>query len=289
MTKRFIPFIFAGVLGVTAVFMMQRYLHQQRRALDAERRKLLGQYQAIEPIEVIISRADVPEGTTLAAEHLDRRSIPKQFVQPYATTRATDVLGLVTVVPLSEGEQVLTNKLRRPDQRLAGATLADMTPEGRRAITIGTDALSGVGGFVRPGDHIDVLWTFQSPAALGGSSELVTVTLFQNISVLAVGPEMVGHSAADGEEAATSREATMTLALTPQETALLLFAREQGTIQLSLRPIADKDMLVAVPPANMLALTELILGKDAVGEPPKPPRTVEVFKGLERTVVAVDE
>ena len=161
MIKRLLPFIFATALGIVAVLVMQWHIGRQRRALDLERKKLYATYQA--PIEVIVAKQDLPEGTTLAKEHLALRSIPRNFIQPYATTQAVEVLGLVTRAPMAEGEQVLRNKLQRPEEAVLVSSLSRVTPEGMRAVTIGTDALTGVGGFVRPGDVVDILWSFQLP------------------------------------------------------------------------------------------------------------------------------
>lgn len=291
MLKRFLPFIFAGVLGSVAVIVMHRYLAQERSKLLKKEQELLGKYQAIAPMDVIVATRDIPEETRIAAEHLDRQSVPKQYVQPYASTRAVDILGMVTLAPVAKGEQILVNKLRPPQVRPLSESLAGVTPQGQRAVTIATDALTGVGGFLRPGDKVDVLWTFQVPKGQGsGEGELVTMTLYQGITILAVGPEMLGREGPPGEEQPASREGmNITLALTPEQTAVLVFAREQGSVQLSLRSVAEKDKPVDVPPANMATLVEALFGREALEEPPKPQRTVEVIRGLERKVESVIE
>jgi len=120
--------------------------------------------------------------------------------------------------------------------------------------------------------------------------ELVTVTLFQNVSILGVGDQLLGRSAGEGEPAVAGGN-TVTVALDPQETALLLFAREQGQVSLALRSRMDKDQRIEVPPANMASLIQSVMGSEAVVEAPSPApqRTVEVFKALERTVVAIND
>ena len=86
-----------------------------------------------------------------------------------------------------------------------------------------------------------------------------------------------------------SRDYTVTLALEPQQATLLLYAREQGKLQLSLRSRHEKSSQVAIAPANVRTLMQAVLGPQAVAEEPKPQRSVEVYKGLERTMVAVNE
>jgi len=290
--KRFLPFIFAGILGFAAVLLLQRYLKEQRAALARQRNEILGQYKLLSPIDVIVARQDIPEDTMIVGDYLETRSIPQQFVQPYATIRVMDALGLYTKVPIAKGEQLLTNKLRRTSERPLGDTLSAVTPEGKRAVTIGIDALTGVGGFVRPNDTVDVLWTFQVPQSGTKEHELVTVPLFQNVSVLGVGNEIIGTKASSDQDkrpAPAAPASTVTLALEPQAAAVLLYAREQGQITLLLRSRLEKAQRVEVTPANMATVMESVLGSEATTPPPKPQRSVEVFKGLERSVVAVSE
>ena len=81
----------------------------------------------------------------------------------------------------------------------------------------------------------------------------------------------------------------VTLALSPQETELVLFAREQGKLQLSLRPKADKAV-VDLPPFSMNTLASLInpAAQQKAPEAPKQ-KEVEVFRGLKREVVVVSQ
>ena len=286
-TKRFVPMIVAVIAGLLAVGLMRNYLVTERHKLDAERKRLENEYQSLvgEMVEVIVAKKDLPEGTLIVRDdHLKLAKMPRNFVQPFASGRSADLVGQATIAPIAEGEQVLRNKVRPANELPLSATLSGLTPEGKRAITIGTDALTGVGGFVRPGDNVDILWTVKLPETQGGES--VTMMLFQNVSILAVGNQMVGRATGGPE---SSQNYTVTVALTPQEASLLLYARTQGAIQLSLRPRSDKGQPVAVPPANSRAVMEAVLGKAAVGEGPKPPRTVEVFRGLDRSVVPVKD
>lgn len=287
--RRLIPWIFAALMGLVAVSLNMQWLRQQKRVLDAERRKVAEVLK--HPIDVVVAKKDIPEGATLQADQLDHRTVPELFVQPYATSRAEDVIGLLTAAPISEGEQILRSKLRRPTETTGVATLSLLTPKGKRAVAIGVDALSGVGGFVRPGDLVDVLWTVQIPQAGGarGAGEVVTVTLFQGVPVLAVGHQMVGQEGEGGGEPAEGSRggSTITLALTPQEASLLLFAREQGKVQLSLRSRQDKDQVVMVQPGTMSVVMETVFGQAIPA--PKVPRTIELYKGLERSLISADD
>ncbi len=281
--KRLVPFALAGVLGIMAVVVFEQYRRQLVQQLNAERQKLYADYQ--QASDVIVATKDIAGGKVIAADEVGISAIPGKFIQPYATSNTADVVGLIAAAPMAQGEQVLTNKLRRPNELPIDATLSGLTPEGKRAVTIASDALHGVGGFIRPGDRVDILWTVKLPREQGGDDP-VTLALFQDVGVLAVGNEIVGRSTSEKE---SSPDYTVTLALSPQETSLLLYAREQGVIQLSLHSRANKGGPVAIPPMSSAAAIASVMGNTPQPTGQAKQRTVEVYKGLERSVVSVNE
>jgi pilus assembly protein CpaB len=281
-----VPLVLAVLFGMTALLLSNRWRSEQMRQLAQERQRLMERYP--EPIPVIVASQDIPANTTLTAEHLAQAGVPPLFVQPYAVNNPDELIGMVTVAPMAKGEQILKNKLRSPSERPRhdeADGLSSLTPEGRRAVSIIVDTLSGVGGFVRPGDQVDILWI--PGGAQGQQAEPVTVTLFQDVPVLAVGGTMVG-SDGGGEAQPSSDQYTVTIGLGPQETSLLLFARQQGQLQLALRPKSEKGE-VPVVPASMQMLMQKVLGvlPQEPGDGGPPTREVEVFRGLQRSVVVI--
>lgn len=304
--QRLVPLVFAILMGSFAAFFAHQWVGQQRRALENERTELAGEREKVKaqyqtPIEVVVASKDLPEGTTLEPSHVKMATIPERFVQPYAVRASKEVVGKVAAAPIAEGEQVLLNKLRRVEDTPAGSTLSSLMPKGRRAVTIAVDVLTGVGGFVRPGDLVDLMWTLKLPPEAGQKDgQVITLTLFQDIPVLAIGGDMTGRRAQPAASSASSegsskelKEFTVTAALTPQEIAFLLFAREQGRIQLSLRPRLENGQ-VAVVPANINTLMQTALGQQVQAQAPTPNakpavRHVEVYTGLKRNVVSLGE
>lgn len=290
--RRIIPWAFALAAGLVAVILVRQYLLQQRQALEGERRKLqrmMANYP--QPVHVVVAAEDLPAGQLLQSSQLTTADMPEKFLQPYATQAPNELVGLVTLAPMARGEQVLLNKVRRPEAVVSQeTTLSGRTPKGKRAVTIALDLLTGVGGFVRAGDKVDILWTIQLPGP-HQPAQPVTLTLFQDVPVLAIGQELTGRGPSRSrEESGGGGQLLLTVALTPQETSFLLFAREQGRIQLSLRSKTESGS-VQVAPANINTLMESQLtGKVSsdTGEPKGPAtRQVEVFKGLKRDVVDV--
>ena len=281
--KRLLPLIFSVLIGLAAVALMRGYIQDKEAGLNREWQRLKATYP--EPVDVLVASKDVKAETVVTADMLKVGTVPERFIQPYAARSAEEVVGQVTMAPIAEGEQILLNKVRRPDQAPLTSTLSGMLEKGKRAVTIGADALTGVGGFVRPGDTVDLLWTVSVPTPDQQGSQLVTWTLFQDTQVMAVGNQMVGKEA---ESSAASEGYTVTLALTPQEASFLLFARENGKIQLSLRSKSETGR-VAVVPANISTLMEKQLGLQLQRPQEKTTHQVEIYKGLTKESVTLQD
>ncbi len=290
-SRRLLPLGFGVIFAIIALFFARQWRDTQVRHLAREEQMLREKFPPPPPpVQVIIASADIDKDVQLTGDHLEVAEILPSAAQPYAARSPQDVLGMVTIAPIAKGEQILANKLRRIEDAPTGNTLSSITPEGKRAITIVVDPLTGVGGFVRPGDHVDVLWTASLPAPgqQGGEGQPVTLTIFQEVPVLAVDASMVGRAAPAAEGA---QQQMVTLALTPQEAALILFTREHGRIQLSLRP-HDEAGQVAVPPADLQAVIQKVLGvapQQNAEQPHQKTHEVEIYKGLKRDVVVLPD
>jgi pilus assembly protein CpaB len=162
------------------------------------------------------------------------QAIPAKYVQPKAIGEVDVVLGQIASGPISEGEQLMANKLLRSNE----AGLAWKVSKGSRAIAMSVDELSGVGGHIRPRNFVDVLGTFDFGE--GDKVEMRTITLFQNVWVLAVGsdlgqPVVVG---ADGDSGGNNKKLngfTISLALSPDDAQKLVLAQSIGDLTLTLR------------------------------------------------------
>lgn len=271
--------LLAGVVTFLIFQQMEGYKRQLRKQFTT-------MAQGFEPVPVVVAAQDITKrGTVITEEMITVEHIPGRALQPYAVQDPLEVVGKEPLGPVAQGQQFLRNQLVVPGT--AGGTLSTKIPSEQRAISLEVDLLSSVSGFIRPSDHVDILWTFLVPGA-GGKGEPVTLTLFQNVEVLAVGSQMRAGPASEGAEQA--REArTITLALKPHDAELLLFAQQQGRFQLSLRPRSDTAQ-VALPPTTLEALLQQVLPQQAQpppAPPAKPPKHVEVIRGKSKEIVTL--
>lgn len=260
--KRTWAIVAAAVLGLLAVVLTNVYLQRQKPPPE-------------EMTSVLVAASEITKGAVIEHNMLVLQPTPVKFVQPGALRAREIAVGKTAMVTIMAGEQILATKLAQPE---AGLTLAGKTPPGKRAFALGLEPASAVGGFIRPGDHVDVLAIFTAP--------VITITLFQDVLVLAVGKEMVAEEEKKGGGDSVSRRESVTLALTPQEVQIISVAIEQGKIRLTLRPRQEEGKampavdLSQLPPAvDINTLLQFYIRRAVEPQP-----SVEVIRGLKKEI-----
>lgn len=122
----------------------------------------------------------------------------------------------------------------------------DIRP-GMRAVSIAVSGANAVSGMVRPADTVDVLGTFSFSEGEGASAdELVTLTMLQNVTVLATGTDTA--KTIDPMARNAAGYSTVTLEVTPREAELLVFAQQmRGRLSLTLRSPNDVQYETELP------------------------------------------
>lgn len=141
-------------------------------------------------------------------------------------------------------------------------SLAVNTPSGKRALTVNVETLSAVGGLLNPGDFVDVLVHLSLPVpgqsdpdAPEAKTTKTTVTLFQDVQILAIGANVSQPADFDGQQ--KSSNLIITFAVDPQQAELMTFAEAYGKLQLVLRSTGEKSAY-QLPSANWQTLTEYL-------------------------------
>ncbi len=264
--------IAALVVGAFAAALM--YMYVQEREEEVER--YVGEdYTA----EVAVAAMDIPAGEPLEQEHVTTESVPKDFLpaNPIMRDDIEIYLGQPVAERIDADSMILSSDFAVSDER--ATTLSARVPSGERAMTVSVDAISGVGGMLRPGDRVDILGTFPVqdedelvPEAGAGGQGYVTMSLLQNVTLLAVGDEFAGR---DGQ--ASGSYGNVTLSLTPDESELMVIAQTRGELNLLLRNREDMEQV----PVNRRTLREVLEELDVInrerkervdeGPPPCPP------------------
>lgn len=144
-----------------------------------------------------------------------------------------DYIGAVVREPILAGEPLVARKVVRAGD--SGYMAAYLEP-GMRAMAISVTVETAAGGFILPGDRVDVLLTreIKSNAPDAGGPRYATATVMRNVKVLAIDQST---RAAEDEQAVVG--ATATLAVTGQDAEILALARSEGDLSLVLRSYAD--------------------------------------------------
>jgi pilus assembly protein CpaB len=112
---------------------------------------------------------------------------------------------------------------------------------GMRAMAVPLSAESAVGGFILPGDHVDIVMSRQLDAsagsgggAPGGSKQVVARVVLNNVRVLAIDQNNAGPDKGIAQVGATA-----TVEVSPEQAEQLVVAKGVGQLTLVLRSYAD--------------------------------------------------
>jgi pilus assembly protein CpaB len=229
--KEKIILLLSVLIGILALFATNRYLYRQRQ-------ELLG---TLKKVKIVVAGRDLPSNTVLKGDDLAMRdeiqsAVGDNFVAPEEHYK---ILGRRLLYPLKLGAPVLWSQVENAEQVRRG--LSATVRFGMRAISISVSGAETVSGLVQPSDRVDILGTFSLPSRTApGEMETVTLTVLQDVSVLATGSQLARPDIAGGG-ADTFRAGgynAVTLEVTPREAELLVFIQHMrglGQLTLSLR------------------------------------------------------
>jgi pilus assembly protein CpaB len=262
--KGILYLIMAAFVGVLAVIVVDQYTTASIKAY-------------IKPTgEVVIATADIPAGTALNSKVMKTARWPRDLIPSQAAGSAPELEGRAVKTEISKGEPIMLTKLA---PRGSAAGLSGLVSPGKRAFSVRVDDVSGVAGFVNPGDLVDVLVDLLIPS----SQEHFSKTILQNIRVLTAG--QFWEQRGDLKPTAVS---TVTLVLTPEEGELLNLACSQGKIRLVLRNQEGTEIVVTqgVTTSHLINGGAKAMPLAAAPTPapePRPKCTVDIIKRLARS------
>lgn len=218
---------FAVVFGLLAVFVAQSWLNNAA----ANRLKNLEARKSDAPVSTIVVAAErLQYGMELAQNHLREIAWPADALPNGAFAKVSDVLGAgkrVVLSPVETNEPLLALKITGPGQR---ATLSALVGEGMKAVTVRVNDVEGVGGFVLPGDRVDVVLTRQID-----KGNATTEVVLQNARVLAV------DQSADERSSKPSVAKAVTLEVDTVAAQKVWLAASVGNLSLLLRKAGENS------------------------------------------------
>ncbi len=185
--------------------------------------------------DVLVAAADVKLGSQLNDEDMKWVAWPKDAVPENVILRSAspdamaDFAGRIAKAPIYGGEPVRAERLIDTDRGFMSAIL----PKGKRAIALPVEALTTAGGFILPGDKVDLILTKAIGGRDGGSFE--SETILENVRVLAIDTTTAGEQ----DDKSLTPGQTATLELAPAQAEIVAQAQQAGVISLALRSAQD--------------------------------------------------
>jgi pilus assembly protein CpaB len=220
---------------------------------------------------IMVAAQDIPLGAEITDQNITLKPFPTIAKHPNAFTDKTKASALhqVALEPIAAGQEILSSQLTK-NQAEVGLTA--LIPPGHRAIAIAVSEVTAGGGFIRPGDSVDVIGQFQVNSTAPSSAVLampkgqdqnkvyVAVTVLQNVKVLAIGQsaqqpsQNTGPTSTNNLKPSTDQvqAKSVTLSLTPDEAQKIFLAEQIGSLRLAGRPLGDTDSVQVGPQDNGL-------------------------------------
>jgi pilus assembly protein CpaB len=190
--------------------------------------------------KVLVAKKALPVGTIIDPDSFAFQPWPKELMQGayYVEGQpdAKNLVGTVVRYTIAAGQPVTRGSLVGPQDR--GFLAAALGP-GMRAVTVPVSAVTGVAGFVFPGDHVDMVLTQTVSGGGEGPPLKVSETIIRNVRVLATDQRFTDKD----EEGKTPVKtfSNVTLEVTPRIAEKIAVAQSLGSLSLSLRSISDNS------------------------------------------------
>lgn len=245
------------ILGVAlaggAVMMARNYISAYQNELARERQT---RAPAVPTQVVFVATKPLRYGQRLNKDNVRAVEWPKSaipegsFSEVNALFPADPLDNPFVLRAMEKDEAILAVKVTKPGE---DAGLTSQLERGMRAFAIRVDVASGVSGFLRPGDRVDVYWTGSMRDAVEGARGEVTRLIQANINLIAVDQ----ISGGDLTRATIAR--TVTVSARPEQVAALAQAQTSGRLSLALVGAEDDTIAAAieVDQRSLLGLAEI--------------------------------
>ncbi len=228
--------------------------------------------------DVPMAVTDIAPGTVITENHLGMGKYPREKLEGDVLLVNRVIVGRVSKTPIKAAVPIHANQLYQPGE----LPPLDVS-EGMRAVSIEVgDGVAMVDGMVKPGDHVDILFTAQGG---GGVSDAtfqggLTMRLFEGVKILAI-----NRNFTQGRLDRSSNH--VTLELTQTQANIVVLARDKGKLTLTYNPNGKGDGGLALSNDERVTLYEILGLKKQ--DPAKEPFQTEIYRGTRRLSNRFDE
>jgi len=197
----------------------------------------------VEYVKVLVAAQNLPLGSRLNEAAIEWKQWPAEAVSPAFISNDlrpnadAELLRAIVRSPIVVGEPINEGKLVKAGE--SGVMAALLRP-GMRAVTTRISVDTAAGGFIQPGDRVDVILTqtvqrTRTDGSQGNQRAYISDTVFENVHVLAIDQTF----ATSAESGATKIGSTATFEMSQKDAELLQQAVAKGDLTLTLRGIRN--------------------------------------------------
>lgn len=231
----------SAAFGIMAVVLARGWINDaiESEFRDSRPTAALAVHPA-QGLPVVIAANDLGFGDELTGEALRVVNYPEDAV-PFGAYASLDEVftdlskRTVVLAQMRANEPLMDYKISGPGGK---GSLSALISEGYRAAAIRVDDVSGVAGFIVPGDFVDVIYARNS-STLRDDQDLTADILLQNVRVLGIDQNLNENSSA----ADIAR--TVTVEVKNTDAQRLHLALESGTLSLTLRAVGETSEIAA--------------------------------------------
>lgn len=227
---------FAVISAAATFYLAKTWIDSQRDAIRRQAESL--KPTTTESVNVLVAKDNLPSGLILQREHVKwmpwpETGVAKTFLME-GRDKIDEIVGAVVRGGIIAGEPVAKGRVIQPGDR--GFMAAVLKPD-MRAISIKVKADASVSGFVKPGDHVDLLLSHSvTPVSADPPTpHAIAETVINDLRVIAVDQT---HEDQSGK---ASISKTITFEVTKKQAEIITVAKNVGRLSVVLRSLARPD------------------------------------------------
>lgn len=256
-----------GVIGLLVVgYVAQKLLAVQEKRVVTPMR------------DIPMAITDISPGTVMTERHLGMGKVAVDTLTREMLLTNRVIVGRVAKTPLKAAEPIKANQLYQPGE-LPRLELA----EGMRAVTVPIgDGAAMVDGMVKPGDHVDILFTAMGGTGVGDPTFQggFTMRLFEGVKILAINRNFTQGVVDRGNN-------HVTMEMTQPQVNIITLAQDKGKLTLTYNPNGKGNGGLALSNSERITFYE-ILGLTPAAKP-KEPLLTEIYRGATRSTMYYDD
>lgn len=237
MNVRMILLVGFALLSAAATFFLAKtWIDSQRDAIRRQAESL--KPTTTESVNVLVAKADLPSGLIVKRDHMEwkpwpEKGVGKNFLME-GRDKMEDVVDSVVRGGIVMGEPIVNGRVIKPGDR--GFMAAVLKPD-MRAISVKVKVDNSVSGFIKPGDHIDLLLshTVTPRNSVPPTPHKIAETILSDLRVIAV------DQSSNDQNGQASVSRTITLEVTQKQSEIITVAKNVGALSFVLRSLPRPD------------------------------------------------